>query len=451
MLRRLFLLASFACLSFLLASCGGDATPLCGEVCGGNGGNGGSGGIDDPGSGGDEGPGGSGGDDMATGGDGGSPDDGTGGDGGAGGSEDEGCGEGFYALEDGSCEPLTVCGPEEYEATAPTPTSDRECMAIQCEPGQRPVESASPGQPPCGACDPGEYCAGGATAPIRCGWRDKDGDPSTPCVGIQQVAAGAAHTCALDEEGELRCWGEDADGKLDVPDSLAEVTQLVAGANHNCVVHSEGKVLCWGKDEPSATALDGQGGVASIATHSDYGCAVLDDGDVVCKGTTESLPVEAEGLRSVLAAMVHVCALYEDGELSCWGFDGHDRTKVPEELDEVVDFAVGFHHTCAIHGSTRKVDCWGQNTAGQIAVPDGLEGVTHLAAGYGHNCAADADGELTCWGRRQSLAGAPAALEGLVQLVAGRNHTCAIYGEHRDLICWGEDSEGQSTLPAYEP
>ena len=66
------------------------------------------------------------------------------------------------------------------------------------------------------------------------------------------TGVGAKFSCAMDDNG-VTCWGDDADGKLDVPE-LVNPRQLEVGAEHACVIDDTG-VVCWGKDVNGNTVV----------------------------------------------------------------------------------------------------------------------------------------------------------------------------------------------------
>ncbi|MGB2276755.1 MAG: RCC1 domain-containing protein, partial [Candidatus Poseidoniaceae archaeon] len=136
------------------------------------------------------------------------------------------------------------------------------------------------------------------------------------------VAAGHAHTCAILDNGDLKCWGSDSFGALGDGGSTYSNTNapsstpvdlgtgrtaiaLDAGEYHTCAILDDGSVKCWGSDsygqlgdggtshytgviasEPSATPVDlGTGRTAvSVATGRYHSCAILDNGDLKCWG-----------------------------------------------------------------------------------------------------------------------------------------------------------------------
>ena len=58
--------------------------------------------------------------------------------------------------------------------------------------------------------------------------------PST-VLGIEQIAAGFAHTRALADKG-LKCWGFNGSFQTEVPTSLVGVRQFSLGDSHTCAL-----------------------------------------------------------------------------------------------------------------------------------------------------------------------------------------------------------------------
>ena len=71
-------------------------------------------------------------------------------------------------------------------------------------------------------------------------------------------------TCALLDDGSIKCWGEDNEGQLMAVDTIAisvqsakfsyslpagrTATQITAGAFHVCALLDDASVVCWGKN-----------------------------------------------------------------------------------------------------------------------------------------------------------------------------------------------------------
>lgn len=72
------------------------------------------------------------------------------------------------------------------------------------------------------------------------------GQVDAPDGEFIDVTTGANHSCGLDVDGEIHCWGTDEDGITDAPGG--EYVELEAGARYTCAVARQGTIDCWGRD-----------------------------------------------------------------------------------------------------------------------------------------------------------------------------------------------------------
>jgi alpha-tubulin suppressor-like RCC1 family protein len=300
-----------------------------------------------------------------------------------------------------------------------------------------------------------------------------------------RIAAGmiGSHTCAVKEDGTVRCWGSNAVGQLGNGSGgtgqfatspvqvvgLTDAVAVAAGTSHTCAVRSTGALVCWGSNE-SGKLGDGttDARFAPVAVLNTSGTALT-------------------GVVGVAAGDNHTCAVRVDGTVRCWGAKGSGKLGTGEAaitapsfrptatavvgLDDAVSVVVGRDHTCALR-VTGSVACWGRNFFGQlgigssgaaedsvlrsspVAVP-GLTDVTALAAGGHHNCAVRANGVVRCWGNNSfgqigdgtTATSRPSpttvdTLGGVVRLALGFQHSCARRADG-DVRCWGRNDSRQ--------
>jgi len=339
-----------------------------------------------------------------------------------------------------------------------------------------------------------------------------------PLANVEQVTAGTSHSCALTTAGGVKCWGSNLYGQLgddsmterllpvDVSGLTSGVDAIAAGTYHTCALTTAGGVKCWGYNgfgqlgDDTMTLriapVDVSGlasGVSAIAAGNNHTCALTTSGGVKCWGfndtgqlgdnstTTRTAPVDVSGLASGVSAIAagsdHTCAVASGG-VKCWGYNNNgqigDNTGtnrlVPTDVfglaSGMAGVANGAYHSCALT-TGGGVKCWGNNTLGQagnnsigyqftpVDVSGLASGVGAIAAGGGHTCARMTTGAMKCWGGNsagqvgdntttQRLV--PTDVSGLATgvgtMAGGGTHTCAQVTAG-GAKCWGYNSTAQ--------
>ena len=386
--------------------------------------------------------------------------------------------------------------------------------------GASAEQASQPSSPASGQLDTGgdDTCAVLAGGQVRCWGYGADGElgyPYTTLVGASDtpgavgpvdlrsgrtakaISTGDYHTCAILDDGSVKCWGFGANGRLgyantdtvgddETPGAVGTVdlgrgrtaAAISAGGGHTCAILDDGSVRCWGfgyfgelgygnqnnvgdaQTPASVGPVDlGPGRTAkAISAGSRHTCAILDDGSVLCWGnggsgrlgygnttnvgdkqTPASVgPVDLGPGRTataISAGDAHTCAILDGGSVLCWGYGGNGELgygntnnvgdkQTPASVGPVdlgpgrtaTAISAGDAHTCAIldDGSVR---CWGYGaygrlgygnannvgdkltpaSAGPVDLGPGRTAIA-IAAGGAHTCARLDDGSVRCWG-----------------------------------------------------
>ena len=223
-------------------------------------------------------------------------------------------------------------------------------------------------------------------------------------LSARQLAFGERHVCWLQQDRQVACAGSDSSGQATIPDLGATPTvAVVAGREGSCAVDQNGAVRCWGRngDEQSALPAD-LGSVTQLSLGDGHGCALHADGVVRCwgeDGDGQATPPEDLGPVLQLAlGYEHSCALQRDGQLRCWGANSANESMPPVDLGLATQLASGANHSCALL-EAGEVRCWGANDLDQLIIPSlPPSGVKSLVAGGNSSCALLAEGSVRCWG-----------------------------------------------------
>jgi alpha-tubulin suppressor-like RCC1 family protein len=267
-------------------------------------------------------------------------------------------------------------------------------------------------------------------------------------TGRTAIAIGATFrlACALLDNGDVKCWGDNGQGAVgvgdtedrgDEPNEMGDAlpaidfgvgrTALALGVNFRgaCAVLDNGAIKCWGQN------AFGQAGLGTVANESNY------VGDQV--GEVANHPGFTLGgdVRALDGGNATNCALLVGGSVKCWGSnvsgllgqgDAEDRGDSPGEVDDqlppialgkvVTQLSVLDEHACVLFAD-QTVSCWGRNT-GSLALGD--------ADNRG-----DAPGEVG----QQAQIGDMA----VVQIAVASEASCALFVNER-VKCWGDSILG---------
>ena len=216
------------------------------------------------------------------------------------------------------------------------------------------------------------------------------------------MSLGPNFSCAL-VAGNAACWGaSDGTTPVDASNGLVGLRGISRGNNHTCAIQSDHSVVCWG-DNSFGQLGRGDTNPPASAT------------EIIATGITDAEQIYAQAHST--------CAVLTDGSVRCWGknFSGWLGVNMGQVVVSPAPVAglggvaqLSFRSTTDETGiCARKSDgtvaCWGANNFGQVGdgtfaqrnnavLVGGLTGVVDLAAGTNHTCAAKEDGTVACWG-----------------------------------------------------
>jgi alpha-tubulin suppressor-like RCC1 family protein len=192
----------------------------------------------------------------------------------------------------------------------------------------------------------------------------------TVCQGrAAAVAAGRRHTCAVGDDFQVYCWGDNRGNQLGRPGIDRTGTpgrttpegvypHIAAGESHSCAIDDSLQLWCWGSN------ASGQLGTGDIGTPApDPETIATDNGGF--------------GFSAVSVSWANTLVV-QDGELWAWGDNGYGQlgtdvgaeSGVPVPVDTTrawTQVAAGREHACALAGD--ELYCWGEATAaGSAAV-----------------------------------------------------------------------------------
>lgn len=297
-------------------------------------------------------------------------------------------------------------------------------------------------RPPAASAGDFHTCALDIDGSLACFGLGTSGQTSAPGgTGWVDVSTGGYHSCAIDSSGALDCWGYDFYGQASPP--AGTWRRVSTGQAHTCAVDDAGRVECWG-DDGAGQATAPAGTFELTCAGGEHSCGLLDDGSLTCWGSDSRGQATAPGGNGwidVACGTEHSCALSSGGGVTCWGDDSDDQATDPGGAFESV--SAGGYHSCAID-TDGEPSCWGSNSHGQLDLPEGP--YASLDAGLYHSCGVRIDGTVVCAGM-DTYGQTESGLDSVPAIAAGAAHTCAV-GLDGAMTCWGDNTYGQAAASA---
>lgn len=259
------------------------------------------------------------------------------------------------------------------------------------------------------------------------------------------IAAGGATTCAILDNGSLRCWGANGEGQLGLghvenigdDEPVASVAPVDLGpgrtaaavavdGDHTCAILDNGKLRCWGNND------DGQLGLGTTA-------ALGDDEEILSQPSIDLGPGRTAVALSTGDNGPRTCAILDNATLRCWGNNQYGALGIgstehlgdDEAITSVppvalgpggipVSVHVGRDNVCTVL-TDATLRCWGSDQEGQLAI----EGTAPV--GDDEN---PPQNHIPLGGR-------------VISAGSGSAYICAVT-HHAEVVCWGDGNYGKT-------
>jgi hypothetical protein len=290
------------------------------------------------------------------------------------------------------------------------------------------------------------------------------------------------HACALLENQKVACWGSNSTGQLGTASPFdqssngplqtvdlganVKAISVAVGPAKSCAVLEDGRIKCWGD-----TMMLGY-----TAGPNNRGDAPGEMGDAL-----PYLKWPQVRAQRVAIGYNFICAVYEDGSVRCWSRSRSSYTDIYTETPAVIPFGpanpmkqlvAGWSRACSVNNQN-QVFCWnmGDMVPSEEIAPVNLgTGVqaTKVSMGTWNTCAVLANGNTRCWGSNiynaRPYLGDAAGLLGLADnqcdvfapnsdgivvlgaftassVSAGISHSCVL-STQGTVKCWGSNYSG---------
>lgn len=364
--------------------------------------------------------------------------------------------------------------------------------------------------------------------------------PTSVTSGLNQISVSPTHSCALYTTGAVKCWGNNDRGQLgngattnsSIPVNVvglsSKVTQIATAYAHTCALINDGSVKCWGSNNSyqlgdgttnnsltPVTVVGLTSKAIQIVTNDEsngnygWGCALLDTSIIQCWGgmpdglgdgvnSSSATPITvlgSAGAKKIAIGSDHACFITSSNGVKCWGGGVGGKlgnglsiaSQTPVDVtglsSGVADISVGSSgwdndgFSCAVL-KAGTVKCWGNNGYGQLgdgtmnssAVPVDVLNITNAVSVYvaqsqgnlhGHACVLDSNKLLSCWGSNVNgvlgdgttndqlspisinvFSGPISSFSNLGDGNNGGGHSCAMKSDDT-INCWGLNWAGQ--------
>ncbi|UXR65045.1 hypothetical protein EZJ49_02120 [Bdellovibrio bacteriovorus] len=244
-------------------------------------------------------------------------------------------------------------------------------------------------------------------------------------------------TCALTEDGRLRCWGLPSGSPTGIvePQPTMRFKQLVGNRIHFCALSDQDDLYCASYGNFTSTNYDPGVKYKSIALKQYIGCGITSDDRVRCWATdgSKTTAYADDGVvkfKKVSPSHGTTCAISLSDDLYCYGENTYKTIAnnatttysvlTPVDSGTKYSDVTSYTYVCGITLTTQQLRCWGRNDYYQVgdgtntastspAIIDGSTKYLQISGSNTKACAITENFKLKCWGKE--IAGGYTAIQ----------------------------------------
>ena len=147
----------------------------------------------------------------------------------------------------------------------------------------------------------------------------------------KNIALGDDHSCAVLDNNQIKCWGDNSSGQLGYDDTInrgstagsmallstvnlgagRSAKSIALGRAHSCAVLDNDQIKCWGYNSTGELGYNNQ-----IYSGAYAGSMAL--------FPTVNLGV-GRSVKRIELGGYHTCALLDNDQIKCWGYNGYGQ------------------------------------------------------------------------------------------------------------------------------
>lgn len=264
--------------------------------------------------------------------------------------------------------------------------------------------------------------------------------------------------CGIKEDKKMYCWGENGNGKSDVPQANNGFRKIYLSNTGTCAIKEDASLIhCWGDIEllENHTVSFEPIFDFSFIGNSSYCFIAGENRDLICNGWS-SLP-EADALKFVYSSGVACHISLPEGRIDCDAISAlGEVSSHPIEVEnrDFLDLAISSQIICAIRSEDDSLICWRRGDGGDVFFDNKPDfDYNYISAGSDKLCAIyDSNQNLICWdffngNDADTFRHVRGGFFHKVSLSPSNSFYCYIQGFNRSVQCVGSDLRGRVQVP----